>query len=166
MSARPIVARRRSFINFIRLPAFFRTSVWSRRRWPMFAFAATWLASCMAGRNVAAMLEALSSEIGGRQVVVGGVSCLGQCDRPPAVAINDQVYRGKTFDELRQLVQLAARGERLPPQTADSRPLGWKIDPYENQPRYECVRRIRRGLEGRSRCRFAAASGPASAIRF
>jgi NADH:ubiquinone oxidoreductase subunit F (NADH-binding)/NADH:ubiquinone oxidoreductase subunit E len=94
------------------------------------------------GPECRAMLEALSGEIGGKQVVVGGVSCLGQCDRPPAVAINDQVYRGKTFDELRQLVQLAARGERLPSQSADSRPLGWQIDPYENQPRYECVRKF------------------------
>ena len=94
------------------------------------------------GPEYRAKLEALSSEIGGKQVVVGGVSCLGQCDRPPAVMINEQVYRGKSFDELRQLVQMAAHGERLPPQSADSRPLGWKIDPYDGQPRYDCVRKF------------------------
>ena len=74
--------------------------------------------------------------------MVGGVSCLGQCDRPPAVMINEQVYRGKSFDELRQQVQLAAHGERLPPQSADSGPLGWKIDPYDGQPPYDCVRKF------------------------
>jgi formate dehydrogenase beta subunit len=94
------------------------------------------------GPEYRAKLEALSSEIGGKQVVVGGASCLGQCDRPPAVVINDEVYRGKSFDGLRQLVQMAAHGERIPPQTADSGPLGWKIDPYAGQPRYDCVRRF------------------------
>src|SRR5438132_10111293 len=38
-------------------------------------------------------LEALGRELGG--VEVGGVSCLGQCDRPVAVSINDHaIYRG------------------------------------------------------------------------
>ena len=143
MPARPIVARRRSFINFIRLPAFFRTSVWSRRRSPMFAFAATWPASCMAGRNVARKLEALSSEIGGKQVVVGGVSCLGQCDRPPAV--DDQRSDLSRQDVSTSFASLsnwrrAANGCRR------NRPIagrsGWKIDPYEGQPRYECVRKF------------------------
>ena len=94
------------------------------------------------GPEYRAKFESLSREIGAKQVVVGGVSCLGQCDCPPAVMINDEIYRGKSFDELRQLVQMAARGERLPPQSTDSRPLGWKIDPYDGQPRYECVRKF------------------------
>src|ERR1700722_14632674 len=41
-----------------------------------------------------AELEALGVELGGGQVSVSGVSCLGQCDRPVAVSINDHVYRG------------------------------------------------------------------------
>jgi formate dehydrogenase beta subunit len=91
------------------------------------------------GPECRAKLDALAGEIGGRQVTVGGVSCLGQCDRPPAVTINDQVYRGKSIDELRQLVQMAAAGEALPRQTADRGPLGWKIDPYNSQSRYTCI---------------------------
>ncbi len=93
-------------------------------------------------------LTAQANEIGGAppQVAVGGVSCLGQCDRAPAVAINDQVYRGKTEAELRALVRLAAANEPLPPQHADRAPLGWKIDPYDGKPRYEALRRF---IEGR-----------------
>src|SRR5262245_8631708 len=37
-------------------------------------------------------LQAFGSELG--STVVDGVSCLGQCDRPVAVSINDHVYRG------------------------------------------------------------------------
>jgi formate dehydrogenase beta subunit len=103
------------------------------------------------GPECRAKLEALAGEIGGRQVTVGGVSCLGQCDRPPAVAINDQVYRGKSIDELRQLVQMAAAGEALPRQTADRGSLGWKIDPYNGQSRYACVERFVRDWQARQR---------------
>src|SRR5262249_41807284 len=46
-------------------------------------------------------LTALGSEIGGGKVTVDGVSCLGQCDRPVAVSINDHVYRGLPEDRLR-----------------------------------------------------------------
>ncbi len=94
------------------------------------------------GPECLAKLEGLAREIGSHQVVVGGVSCLGQCDQPPAVMINDQIYRGKSFDELRPLVQMAARGERLPPQRAESGPLGWQIDPYEGAPRYDFIRKF------------------------
>src|SRR5579859_4692329 len=43
-------------------------------------------------------LTAQGNELGGKpaRVVVGGVSCLGQCDYAPAVSINNNVYRGKT----------------------------------------------------------------------
>ncbi len=94
------------------------------------------------GPGCRARLEALAAEIGGKQVAVGGVSCLGQCDNPPAVTINDQVYRGKTIEELRRLVQMAAAGEALPRQSADRSPLGWKIDPYNGRPTYACVERF------------------------
>lgn len=85
-------------------------------------------------------LTALGQEIGGNQVCVGGVSCLGQCDRPVAVTINDHVYRGKTDAELTALVRSAAANEPLPHQHADRTPLGWKIDVYNGKPEYTAVR--------------------------
>jgi NADH:ubiquinone oxidoreductase subunit F (NADH-binding)/NADH:ubiquinone oxidoreductase subunit E len=91
-------------------------------------------------------LEALANEIVGSQVAVGGVSCLGQCDRAPAVSINDHIYRDKTETQLRALIQLAVAREPLPRQTADRSSLGWKIDPYNGLPRYDAVRRF---VEGR-----------------
>jgi NADH:ubiquinone oxidoreductase subunit F (NADH-binding)/NADH:ubiquinone oxidoreductase subunit E len=87
-------------------------------------------------------LQALAHEIGDSQVVVRGVSCLGQCDRAPAVSIDEHIYRGKTEAELRGLIQLAVARKPLPRQQADRSPPGWKIDPYDGQPRYDAVRRF------------------------
>src|SRR5437016_1543775 len=52
-----------------------------------------------------AELEALSVELGGGQVNIQGVSCLGQCDRPVAVSINDHVYRGLEDEEIKSRVR-------------------------------------------------------------
>jgi NADH:ubiquinone oxidoreductase subunit F (NADH-binding)/NADH:ubiquinone oxidoreductase subunit E len=87
-------------------------------------------------------LEALAREIGGDKVRVGGVSCLGQCDRPVAVSLNDHhVHRGMSAEEVRALVRKAANGESPPHQDADVSPLGWKIDPYNGKAEYRALRR-------------------------
>src|SRR5579871_5095105 len=87
-------------------------------------------------------LEAVANELGNGQVAVGGVSCLGQCDCPVAVSINDHVYRGLSDTELRTRILSAAAKESLPEQKAECAPLGWKIDPYAGQPRYEALDRF------------------------
>jgi formate dehydrogenase beta subunit len=87
-------------------------------------------------------LAAYGQEIGGVKVVVGCVSCLGQCDRPVAVAINDHVYRGFSDAELRVRMRTAYAKEPLPHQKADRAALGWKIDPYNGQARYDAVRQF------------------------
>src|SRR5260370_241856 len=92
--------------------------------------------------HVQGSLEAVANEIGDGQVAVGEVSCLGQCDAPVAVSINDRVYRGLSDEKLRAHIQLAAAKERLPEQKAERTPLGWKIDPYAGQPRYDALRRF------------------------
>jgi len=84
-------------------------------------------------------LQAFGSELG--SVVVEGVSCLGQCDRPVAVAINDHVYRGLPENELRARIRAAVAHEPLPHQHADRSPADWKIDPYQGKPPYEALRR-------------------------
>lgn len=84
-------------------------------------------------------LEAAARETGER-IEVGGVSCLGQCDRAPALLINDQPIWGKTESQLRALtrdsVHLRTRGVHDEPERG---PTGWRIDPYEGLPRYEAV---------------------------
>jgi NADH:ubiquinone oxidoreductase subunit F (NADH-binding)/NADH:ubiquinone oxidoreductase subunit E len=87
-------------------------------------------------------LEALAQEIGGGQVAVQGVSCLGQCDGAPAVSINDHIFWNKPEAEIKALVRRAAARETLPRQHADRSPPDWKIDPYQGQPRFDAVRQF------------------------
>jgi NADH:ubiquinone oxidoreductase subunit F (NADH-binding) len=73
-------------------------------------------------------------------VVVGAVSCLGRCDRPPAAAVNDTIVAGLTPDSLFAIIETVARRgavhERAPERTAA--PL--LIDPYAGGRPYEALR--------------------------
>ena len=81
-------------------------------------------------RGAPALEEALrrhAAELGGDQVHVGGVSCLGQCDSPPALAINDHCYWGITTSEARSRIAAALeQAAESRPQRADRSPMGWK----------------------------------------
>ena len=95
--------------------------------------------------NAARLQESLESyghELG-EGVAVGGVSCLGQCDRPVAVTVNDHhVYRGLGEADLRERMRKAYANEELPHQHVGREPLGWQIDPYGGTPRYEAVKQF------------------------
>jgi NADH:ubiquinone oxidoreductase subunit F (NADH-binding)/NADH:ubiquinone oxidoreductase subunit E len=94
-------------------------------------------------------LEALANEFDAGEVCVDGVSCLGQCDAAPlAVAINDHVFWGLPEEEICNRVRAAAANEPLPHQHGDRAPRGWKIDPYEQDPRYEVIRRFVKDRDG------------------
>ena len=92
-------------------------------------------------------LEAYANSTAPGQIVVEGVSCLGQCDRPLAISINDHFYyRGMTEREYREKVKQAYDNPKgLEQQFADSSPMGWKIDPYGGEPRYEMLTKFVKG---------------------
>lgn len=87
-------------------------------------------------------LEAIGNEIGGGHVSVEGVSCLGQCDNTPAISINDHVYWGKSESEIATLISDAVAGEKLPHLMASRASLGWNIDPYDGEPRYDLIQKF------------------------
>ncbi len=87
-------------------------------------------------------LEQLAAEIGGGQVNVDGASCLGRCDEPPAVAINDHVFWGKSATELEPLIRTTAAGQPIVRQRAGEMRLTWKIDPYAGAPDYAVAKRL------------------------
>jgi NADH:ubiquinone oxidoreductase subunit F (NADH-binding)/NADH:ubiquinone oxidoreductase subunit E len=93
-------------------------------------------------------LEAFGQELGGDSVYVGGVSCLGQCDQPVAVLINDHhVYRGLPEEVLRKWMRIALTRGQMPHQHVKSGTLGWQIDPYAGAPRYEALRAFLQGQD-------------------
>jgi formate dehydrogenase beta subunit len=88
------------------------------------------------------------------RVVIEGASCLGRCDRAPAVCISrhvhnegsngaprnsfhDRLYAGLTEKELKAIVQRVIRGETPAPTTDADRNVdraGWQIDIYAVDP--------------------------------
>jgi NADH:ubiquinone oxidoreductase subunit F (NADH-binding)/NADH:ubiquinone oxidoreductase subunit E len=89
--------------------------------------------------------EAIARQKGEQALKVCGVSCLGQCDRPVAVDINDYVYFGKTESELTSYIETALAGKKLQRQHADRTPLPWKIDVYKAKPEYRVIRELATG---------------------
>jgi NADH:ubiquinone oxidoreductase subunit F (NADH-binding)/NADH:ubiquinone oxidoreductase subunit E len=87
-------------------------------------------------------LEGQAQEKGHGQIKVDGVSCLGQCDRPVAVSINDHIYRGLSEQKIQTCIETAFAQKPLPHQPSDRAPKGWKIDPYQGQPRYDAVKKF------------------------
>lgn len=93
-----------------------------------------------AGRLIES-LEAFGKELSGKDVRVGGVSCLGQCDQPVAFSVNDHhIYRGLSENVMRQWMRIALAGGAMPRQFVQNTPLGWKIDPYAGKPRWDALK--------------------------
>jgi len=88
-------------------------------------------------------VEALAEEIGGGEIKVDGVSCLGRCDGAPALLIGHHAYRGQALEKIRMLLRMALRSGDVAPDTTrpDSQPpTGWNIDPYGGREEYTAVR--------------------------
>jgi formate dehydrogenase beta subunit len=96
-------------------------------------------------RGANALRGALNRRFGAmnaRDVVVGDVSCLGQCDGAPAISINDHIYRNANAAQAEALVLTALAGGVLPEMPAEPRITGLAADPYANSARYGAVRKL------------------------
>jgi NADH:ubiquinone oxidoreductase subunit F (NADH-binding)/NADH:ubiquinone oxidoreductase subunit E len=104
-------------------------------------------------RALLAECEALAAGQPAGRLAVEGVSCLGRCDRAPAVTVavhregaaaHPLLYTGRTPAAGRELVRGIVEGV-IPPADADSRfPDGrvWQIDLYDGAPTYAVVREL------------------------
>jgi formate dehydrogenase beta subunit len=90
-------------------------------------------------------LEEIASELAPGRVRVEGVSCLGQCDAPPAVQIGEHVFRGLSETRCRSLVDEALASPsgtfHAPGRDDAGVATGWRIDPYGGREDYGAVRR-------------------------
>src|SRR5262249_26039678 len=78
---------------------------------------------------------------------VGTASCLGRCDRAPAVALNDTIYAGVDEQRLRELLTAFQQGA-VPDNTFTRQgPASFSIDPYAQAG--ERFAALRRGLGAR-----------------
>lgn len=83
-----------------------------------------------------------SREMNG-QVQIHEVSCLGRCDRAPAVTINDDLFLGRSAVELISLATTCVAGQQLKPdsdrETAMAALSRAEIDPYAGRPQYLAI---------------------------
>ncbi len=77
-----------------------------------------------------------------RDVKIGEVSCLGQCDGAPAIAVNGHSYRNVTVPQAEALVFTALGGSDLPQVAPAPRQRGLMADPYQDSEQYGVLRKL------------------------
>ena len=75
-------------------------------------------------------------------VQIRDVSCLGRCDRAPAVSINDEIFTNVTPASAEQIARSALRGEEVVEPNPEQAHLRCKADPYGNDEKYGVVRSL------------------------
>ena len=86
-------------------------------------------------------LQARFGPLGAEQVHIAHVSCLGRCDRAPAMAINDVIVDGMTLEGAEATVRAAIDG-RVPEPSPPLPHVPVAIDPYPTGERYGVVSRL------------------------
>lgn len=76
------------------------------------------------------------------KIQVREVSCLGRCDRPCAVSVNDHIHDSISPEAVAALVESALSGEHLESKPPIASQNAWKADPYQGKSKYGAVRRL------------------------
>jgi NADH:ubiquinone oxidoreductase subunit F (NADH-binding)/NADH:ubiquinone oxidoreductase subunit E len=85
-------------------------------------------------------LEHKFARMGKKAVEIHRRSCLGQCDRAPALTLNETLHRNVTAEAAENLVQARLAEIDLPMAPAETEPVELLSDPYAGQPRYGALR--------------------------
>jgi formate dehydrogenase beta subunit len=75
-------------------------------------------------------------------VQIRDVSCLGRCDHPPAVSINDHIFTDVTAEHAEQIARRAIRGEDIYEPHPQQARAECKADPYGDSEKYGVVRKL------------------------
>ena len=76
------------------------------------------------------------------EISIRDVSCLGQCDKAPAISINDRIYCNLDVSHSVALVREAISGRSLPAELRNHTRTLVVSDPYAGSPKYDVVRRF------------------------
>ena len=77
-----------------------------------------------------------------RDVQIKEVSCLGRCDRTPAVAINDAIFEEVSAEQVEHLARRAAQGDEQHPEHPETRQVACASDPYGEGEKYGAMRKL------------------------
>jgi len=75
-------------------------------------------------------------------VQIKDVSCLGRCDRAPAVAINDVILDAVSAEQVELLARSVSRGEELPAEHPQMARVSCASDPYGEGESYGALRKL------------------------
>ena len=75
-------------------------------------------------------------------VQIRDVSCLGRCDRAPAVSINDCIFADATSSQVESLARAAIRGEELREPHIEQPRVHCASDPYDGTEKYGVLRKL------------------------
>jgi len=91
----------------------------------------------------------LRAELAGRfagtppeDVQIKEVSCLGRCDRAPAVAINDVIFEEVSAEQVEHLARRAVQGNELHPEHPETARVACASDPYGEGEKYGAMRKL------------------------
>jgi formate dehydrogenase beta subunit len=87
------------------------------------------------------------------------VSCLGRCDKAPALSINDRIYCNLDGSGAAALVADSLSGRNFPPEPRDHPRTPVVSDPYNGEPTYSVVRRFVETRDGAGVIATLKASG-------
>jgi formate dehydrogenase beta subunit len=111
-------------------------------------------------RGADALRTQLEGNLQGPDIVVRGVSCLGQCDQAPAVAINDHIYTSVNAAQVEEMARDAASLGELPEPPHTKRGALCASDPHSSAgERYGAVRRLAQTREWDAALDVLKASG-------
>ncbi len=75
-------------------------------------------------------------------VLVGDVSCLGRCDKAPALSVNGRIYSGASGPATVGMVRDLLGGGQLPPESREHLRASVECDPYGGSPTYAVLRKL------------------------
>jgi NADH:ubiquinone oxidoreductase subunit F (NADH-binding)/NADH:ubiquinone oxidoreductase subunit E len=94
------------------------------------------------GPDVKAALQQAFRGAGAEEVVIRDVSCLGRCDKAPAVCVNELIYPQMTPHEAVGMARDVLSGRQLPPEPRGAQRVKVASDPYDGNPTYAVVRKF------------------------
>ncbi len=94
------------------------------------------------GPQVKAALQQAFRNNRPEEITLRDVSCLGRCDKAPAVTINDVIYPHMSPSETVGICREVLAGRQLPPEPREAKKLPIACDPYEGKPAYAVVKRF------------------------
>ena len=94
------------------------------------------------GDRVRSALDSAFQGSDPKEISIRDVSCLGRCDRAPAMVVNDRIYANVNNRDAVTLAQDALAGKPLPGDHNNQERMAVVCDPYNGSGQYAVVRRF------------------------